>query len=252
MRASSGTEPRTAVVEFRCLGSIELVIDGVVTSSFRTSRIPALLAFLVIHPGMTSREVIAEALWPDRVPELARQNLRQTLLYLQRLLPPGLEKTVIADRSSIGLRPGLILSDVQTLIRRPRDSQHKSQVVEHHEQNVEAYRGPFLAGHYDDWILVARSQIARTYFMSLMYLSEAYMEIEPGRALNFAELAVSEEPLDDSARAKKITALNRLGRRSAARLEYETFSDLLEKELSMRPAPMVERALEEVERREPQ
>lgn len=69
------------------LGPLEVQRDGVVVDhpGLRRRRVRELLCYLVAHPRC-SRDVAADALWPD-LPD-PRHNLRVTLNYLQTVLQP--------------------------------------------------------------------------------------------------------------------------------------------------------------------
>jgi DNA-binding SARP family transcriptional activator len=81
--------PPAHPVELRLLGAPELLRGGVAVTdaAWRRDRVRQLLAFLVLH-GSASREVVADALWPDLDAEAAGNNLRGTLSHLLRLLQP--------------------------------------------------------------------------------------------------------------------------------------------------------------------
>ena len=232
-------------VKFRFLGIPRVEVDGVVTSHFRWSKLPAFFAYLALHPGEQSREAIAEALWPDRAPESARQNLRQTLLYADKLLSPRTDQVMQVTRGSIALRPSAATSDIEAFFRRPSLTQDRSPRARY-LQVVESYRGPFLPSMDEPWIASARAQIARIYFESLVFLARDFLQTDPARSLLLAERAVVEEPFDDSARAVKLAALLALGREAAAHQEYAAYADLLRDQLGMQPGKLVASALQEV------
>ena len=72
------------------LGPLRVLRDGVpvVHADLRRQRVRELLCFVVAHP-QSSRERIAEALWPNA--DDPAHNLRVTLNYVQRLLEPERE-----------------------------------------------------------------------------------------------------------------------------------------------------------------
>ena len=68
----------------------------------------ALLAYLVLEPGIHSREELAGLLWGESTDDEARASLRQAL----KLLRGHLGKTLRCDRSMVRLT-GVIPCDVQ-------------------------------------------------------------------------------------------------------------------------------------------
>ena len=54
---------------------------------FRTRHAASLLAYLAYRPGVaTTRDELAEMLWPGADPDFQKRNLRQALFYLRRHL----------------------------------------------------------------------------------------------------------------------------------------------------------------------
>lgn len=57
-------------------------------AAWRRDRVRQLLAFLVLHPS-TTRDAVADALWPELDADAAANNLRGTLSHLLGVLQPG-------------------------------------------------------------------------------------------------------------------------------------------------------------------
>jgi DNA-binding SARP family transcriptional activator len=76
-------------LEIRVLGPLEILHDGVPVSAdaLRRERVRQFVAYLVAEP-VTTRDAVAAALWPDFDDATARNNLKVTLTYVQRLLEP--------------------------------------------------------------------------------------------------------------------------------------------------------------------
>jgi DNA-binding SARP family transcriptional activator len=88
--ASNSTQP-AGLVEARCLGPLELIIDGQpVDLGTARPRVRSLLRLLLSEPGAPfHHEVIAEAFWPDAEPEVGARNLHAAVAALRRLVEPG-------------------------------------------------------------------------------------------------------------------------------------------------------------------
>lgn len=185
--------------------------------------------------------MVAAALWPERDEESARHNLRQTLLYARQQFS---DEAVFADRTSVELG-GDIRIDVQSYQHLSQSAGQDRERIEAFEKAVSLYRGAFLEGLDDDWILEPRAQLSRSYVTTLLRLADHYLPARPDKALEYANKAVSEEPLLDGARARKILALRKVGEEAAALQEFEAFANLLDDELGMTPSQIVEEALRE-------
>lgn len=222
-------------VGLRVFGGFELSRDAVLTP-LRSSRVEALLAYLVAYEGRPCfRTTLAEALWPGREQNAAHQNLRQALLTLRHTLGDIAEEAVEANRRYVRLLPRAIDSDLALF----RGFLSTGDL----EAAVAAYEGPFSPTLDDAWALEVRADLARAHLQALLELSDTLRAGDPARALEYAERAVREEPFHDGARARKIRALRALGEEARALLEFEAYEAYLEDELGLRPARIVEEAL---------
>jgi DNA-binding SARP family transcriptional activator len=101
-----GPTPR---FELLLLGRFELYgPDGSITLT--SKKLTALLAFLsCTAPQPSSRDKLMALLWGSHFEPQARQNLRQALTRLRRVLG---EETLISSGESVSLRPGVVACDV--------------------------------------------------------------------------------------------------------------------------------------------
>ena len=135
-----------------------LVGEGLPQTQFRTQRAALLLAYLALHPGPQTREVLITLLWPDASPDAARNSLSVALSSLRHQLePPGTPAGAVltADRQSIGLREGALTTDVAAFQRAERQRRAGDALA--------LYSGPLLLGFYDDWVLLERELLAEAY-----------------------------------------------------------------------------------------
>ena len=229
----------SADTEICLLGSASIMVDGTKVDRFRWSRIPALLGYLLINTGPRSRESIAEALWPDREPDKARHNLRQTLLYLQELVGDATPPWLKVKRQTIEIDGEHVWCDVKLFLEPVSPQATDREKLRFHELRIQIYQGPFLDGFDDDWIVEARAQIGRNYFDSLNWLANYSLEHNPERSLELSELAIRLEPFEDQPRVNKIKALRGLGRASSALKEFRDYEQLLDSQLGLQPGRLV-------------
>ena len=133
---------------------------------FRTQKTALLLARLAFFPRRTHpREELADALWPDADRDAGRNNLKQSLAILRRLLePPGTPASgvLIADRAGVRLNPAAITTDVadfEAALRdaaRLPDASARAQCL---RQAGALYQGELLPGFYDDWVVEERERL---------------------------------------------------------------------------------------------
>jgi DNA-binding SARP family transcriptional activator len=203
------------------------------------------LAYLLINPRESSRETIANALWPDSEPENGRQNLRQILLYLREVLGPSHHSVLDATRQTVALNMSAVRSDLDPFLRPSGKAEDSLKALTRHREIVASYLGPLLPNVQDEWLAQSRAQFSRTYFDSLVFLSQEALAFDLVEALRLAETAVREEPYEDSARAAKILALKRLGREAAAQREFVLYATFLNEQLSLKPGRLVTSALKD-------
>src|SRR5690349_11763500 len=87
------------------LGPLRISLDGQ-PLGLRSARIRALLAYLVLEAGRAhTRDALAALFWPDEPDHVARQNLRQALYQLRRLLGEGDEPLLLVTRDAVQLNP---------------------------------------------------------------------------------------------------------------------------------------------------
>lgn len=154
------------------LGRIELLGRVQVSSAaavqvrprFRSRKTLLLLAYLACAPQQHhNRETLGELLWPETDLPLQRNRLRYEVCQLRKAL--GAESLISLNQQDLRLSPHL-LSDVaefqhragQALRLRERDKRLAAL-----EEAIALYQGPFLPGHYEEWILTKRHQLSAIY-----------------------------------------------------------------------------------------
>ncbi len=134
---------------------------------FRTRKTALLLARLALFPKRDhSREELADLLWPDADLEAARNNLKQSLSALRRLIeppevPPG--SLLIATRAALRLNPAAFVTDVAEFTQAAADGLQARETpagADRLRQAQALYVGELLPGFYDDWVLEEREILA--------------------------------------------------------------------------------------------
>jgi DNA-binding SARP family transcriptional activator len=76
------------MIEIRLLGGFSLDYDGKVIQSLGATRMQSLVAYLLLHRGITlTRLQLALLFWPDSSEAQAHTNLRKLLFQLGHALP---------------------------------------------------------------------------------------------------------------------------------------------------------------------
>ncbi len=83
------SETATYPLKIFLFGSFQVTLQGQPVTAFRSNKVRALLAYLVLAQSKPiARTTLAALLWPDYTPNSARTNLRQTLSNLREVLSP--------------------------------------------------------------------------------------------------------------------------------------------------------------------
>src|SRR5262245_56685723 len=102
------------------LGELELERDGEPLPAPKGRRLPGLLGWLALDPGLHARGEGAGSLWPDVLDESARMSLRTALTELRRALGDEL----VATRDQVGLARDVWV-DVHAFDALARDGHHE-------------------------------------------------------------------------------------------------------------------------------
>ena len=226
----------TPTFQLSLLGGFEL--KGPHGSVDLTSKkLAALLAFLACSaPQAHSREKLMTLLWGSHFDTQARQNLRQALTRLRRLLG---EEVLISAGETVSLQPGVIMSDVarfEALL-----SNGSRDAVNH---AVGLYRGSLMADvvileeAWTEWLEAQRQRLEGLALDAMVTLGE--QELEAGNhapALRAASRAIEVSSLREDAHRLVMRVLAAGGRRADALKHYEDLVARLKRELSVEPDP---------------
>jgi TolB-like protein len=220
--------------ELRLLGPLSLAIDGRELHQL-PRKADALLALLALQPGRPiARETVADFLWTDRGPEQARHSLRQTLLVLRRSVGDGL---ILGEGNSLVIPWGTLAVDAIEFEARAASSDRDVLA-----EAAALYRGVLLenrapvATRFDDWLAVERSRfaaLAATILRRLAAARGAAGEFETAIAAAMRLLAI--DNLREDSHRLLIELLARAGRRGEALRQFDIVTELLKRELGVRP-----------------
>lgn len=211
---------------------------------FRSQKVGALLAYLAYHRDRShSRETLIEVLWPEYDLDAGRNNLSVTLSSLRHYLePPGVPAgaVIVADRSSVGLNPVTVSTDVADFLAGLRAAEQADSPADRAlslADAAELYRGPLLAGYYEEWIGPEQQHLAERYFQALGQLAGHF---ERGgdfdRALDYAARSVSADPLREEAHAELVRLYAAAGQPAQALRQYRELVRILKAEFDSLPS----------------
>jgi len=192
-----------------------------------------LLAFLALRRGAADRRHVAGSLWPAVGDARAAGNLRSALWRLNASDVPLVRTTSasleLRDEVSVDVH---LLADWAARVISGSARPHDLAVMPWDLDHLDV-----LPGWYDDWILIERERLRQRLCHALERLSgEMVRQRRYAEAVEAALITVLADPLRESAQRVLIEAYLAEGNWAEARLRYESYRDLLGRELGVRPS----------------
>ncbi|HEX2620914.1 MAG TPA: BTAD domain-containing putative transcriptional regulator, partial [Phototrophicaceae bacterium] len=186
--------------------------------------LPRLLFFFALDRPVITRSDICTSFWPELNPEQAVNVFHVT----KRRLHKALDLDVLAhDDGYYAVNPELhiyydVLEFVESLLR-GRDASLDEEIrIDAWQRSANLYRGPFLQGHDDRWILERRIDFRAGYVESLQYMANVWKERNrPEQALSLLQKALTEDLRVDSVNQEIMRLYTSLGRRNEAAAHYQ-------------------------------
>jgi TolB-like protein/Flp pilus assembly protein TadD len=229
------------MIELKLLGRVE-VQGGNGGIDLASAKLAGLLAVLAAAGGKpVPRETLTDLLWGSRFDEQARQNFRQALTRLRKLLGVA---AIVSDDQAIHLDPTQVSVDLARFAALKRNG-----VAADLRAATELVRGEFLEGlviretGFTDWLAAERRRLGSE--LREIHLKLATTALDGGdanEALGYAEAMMRRDPLDEEAHRLQLRALAALGRKHEALKVHQAFAAHLKAELGADP----ERATTEV------
>ena len=213
----------------RVLTRFELRCDGIaVELPLAAQRILALLA---IRDRREPRSVLATVLWPDTTEHRAAANLRTALWKLGRRHPPVVRttRTHVSLNGDVDIDVAAVVGQARRLIG-PGD-------VDERDLDPGPLTSDLLIDWDEEWLVVERERLRQLRLHALEAL--AHRLSGAGRhagAVEAALMAVSSEPLRESAQRALISAHLSEGNVSEALQQHRSYTALLWSEIGIRPS----------------
>lgn len=232
------------------LGEQSITDDGTGIRA-RSSRTVALIGFLATHAGSPqARQRIAGLFWPDSADGQALTNLRRELHQLRQFL--GDEPSLIVTSRDLCWRDtetcqvDLRTFDVEREAARVAAAADDDDgVLAHATRALAQYRGDFLPGVYEDWVLEARADLERQCvdLCDLVGAARARRGDLAG-AVDAARRRIQLQPLEEAGYRTLMQLQADLGDRAGAVSTYHHCASVLERELAITPDGATRQAFE--------
>jgi len=215
---------------------------------FSTKKTQNLLCLLLLHAGETlERELIAERLWPMRLPGKARRCLSTTTWRLHQTLEcldSPAQPYLLTGRSTMAFNTaapywfdvGVFEGQATFGLAGPLPC------AEAHRQALEEalglYRGDLLEGCYDDWCLVERERLQLLLLRVLKRLQRHYRLCEAfEKAIPCGHRLLALDPLQEDVHRELMRCYVEAGQRPLALEQFQRCRETLRWELHIEPMP---------------
>ncbi|HEU4356340.1 MAG TPA: BTAD domain-containing putative transcriptional regulator, partial [Actinomycetota bacterium] len=243
------------LVEYRILGSLEVVRDGdvVVVGSGKQR---TLLAALMLHAGeVVTTDRLIDLIWGDDPPRTAVHSIQIYVSDLRKALGTPGQPDAIETRP-----PGYLLHAAAETVDANRFELLVAQARDHVERRehadavgrlrsaLELWRGPPLVDFaYEEFAQTEIQRLTALHLDALEMLAGA--ELELGRAqeaLAHARAGIAGDPLRERFRELEMLSLYRLGRHAEALRAFQAFQAFLAEELGLDPSPSLRQLQERI------
>jgi DNA-binding SARP family transcriptional activator len=254
------------ILKLRLLGTCELTVNDKLINNFGYEKVKALLGYLATEANTShNREEIATMFWPELSTQAARVNLRRALANLRIILGESKDTNqfLASDRQTLRFNYSqadeIDLWDFQKFANAidrklftlkelcPND-------VAKLEKAVSLYKGLFLSEvriydseMFDDWLRLKRQQLHQQAVDACTMLLVHY---EKQRSLpdvyRSAQKLLELEPWNATAHESLIKLLANNQKRSAALQQYQSYQQVLDRELGAKPEPAMVKLYERI------
>jgi predicted ATPase/DNA-binding SARP family transcriptional activator len=243
------------MLRVRLLGGLALAWDQDPLPMIPSRAARSLFAYLVTYRDRPhTRDLLAGTFWPDLPDATARRRLSRALWQIRHVLRPFVlpqdrqaqdqaslpSPVLVAEGDTIQLDPDLPLwLDVEEFTRHNAQcTRGGPDAIVHCELCIEHYRGEFLAGYYDDWVVVERERLREMFLEALARLVEGHKgRGEYERALLYARRLAAEDPWREEAHREVMRLCHLLGQDAEALKQFEVCRQALAEELGAEPSP---------------
>ena len=202
-----------------------------------------LLARLAYHAGQVhDRAEIGELLWPDGDPDKMSANLRQALASLRRQIeiPPLPSGSVIrSDNARLSIDPKMVSVDVAEFERTLDEARKESDPARRRpilERALALYRGEFLPGYAEEWVLLERARLEDIYVHTLRALAQCALEAgHSDQAIDVLHRSLIKDPYNEPIHADLIRIHLEAGQPTRALEHYREVERRFADELGVPP-----------------
>ena len=217
-------------LEVFALGPGHVLMNGTSIESWE-GHLPRLLFFFALDRPIITRSEICQAFWP----ELHMDQAVNVFHVTKRRLHKALDMDVLVhDGGYYRVNPDMAVHydvmDFASALMDGRTSEGKARLTAW-QRAIDLYRGPFLQGHTDKWILDRRADFKAGFLEALSEVARIRLEEErPEHALGLFQRVLAEDSSRETIHQEVMKLYVTLGRRSEAAAHYQRLIEELKRD----------------------
>lgn len=227
-------------LKIRCFGNFLVGWENNEPVKWRAEKTKEIFAFLLLNQGCNvSKDELLDKLWPEDDPEKAIRQLYNGIYYIRKALENyGIDKTMINVNNSYSLMLGHVDYDVENFCKKAEDI--KNLTIDELKQLDILYTDDYLRGDDFLWADFERERLSNLYCQCLLKLSDRYIEKKQWEDAEVILLkAYGRYPFEESITERLMTIYKLTQNKHKALKHFEIFSDLMKKELGVRPNSII-------------
>jgi len=239
-RDEDGAACPSSMFSVRCLGKLEIELDGTPIVDWQYQKAPELLAFMIAQGVPVSREKIAEALWPD-VPwdDSLKHSLANLASGLRNVLRsatgrPDLRILTSNRHGRYEFDASLFAVDLDVVEEafRRAGSASDAEALPECDRAFAAYRGDFLSEIDAPWASTYRMELRRRFEDALRRaIAIARRSGDRDRLIRYCRIALTDDPTDETMARQLMQALGEAGDFNGARKVYRVLTEAIQQDL---------------------
>lgn len=241
------TQAPQITVQVTCLGSFTISNGGALLTDEinRSMKLWNVLCYLIMHRDRdVPQSELIELFWNEDNSANPANALKTLLYRLRGMLEPvfGDTEPILSRHGAYGWNPQvkceLDIDEFDARVSAAQSSGSKEAQLEAYRRAVAVYKGDFLpklGGQI--WVVPVAARYHLMYLSAVKHLADLLCKNEQFEEMHeVCSRAVELEPLDEQLHALIITALLRQGKYNAAHKHYDYATDLLYRNLGVRPS----------------
>jgi LuxR family transcriptional regulator, maltose regulon positive regulatory protein len=228
----------------RTMGRLQVRLnDHIVSSSdWQTQTARDLFFLLLAHPEGFAKEEIGMIFWPDASETEVKFRFKNTIYRVRHAL--GKEAVILQDdyyRFNHALDYEYDVEQLTLAMTQGTDALDDKQKIDFYQVVLKLYKGVYLPGIDETWVLPERERLAHMYENALLYLAD--LNLKNGQlstALDHCQRVLMEDSCLEAAHRLAMRIHAQMGNRAALARQYERCRQSLEDEIGAQPSPQTQ------------